>query len=83
MENKTKMTNINPCCKDNWVNMAGGMVACEECGNEYFFTELGISADEIISSGGYDEPDKDGAVPEHDQEMIRFFKKSEKEAYKI
>ena len=71
---------FNACCKDNWVNIAGGQVFCESCGEENFFTTLGISADEIISSGGYDEVDrKTGKIPEHDLEMIKFFKEQEKQ----
>jgi hypothetical protein len=69
----------NPCCKDNWINIAGGEVSCEKCGDETFFTDLGITAAEIISAGGYDEPQKDGTIPDHDLEMIEFFKKCEKE----
>ena len=70
---------INSCCKDNWINIAGGEVACEKCGEENFFTKLGITADEIIYAGGYDEPDKsDGKIPEHDLKMIKFFKEQEK-----
>lgn len=68
---------MNSCCKDNWINIAGGEVGCEVCGNETFFTDLGISAQEIISVGGYDEPEKDGSIPTHDLEMIAFFKECE------
>lgn len=71
---------INSCCKNNWVNIAGGQVFCEACGEENFFTTLGISADEIISAGGYNEPDrKTGTIPEHDLEMIKFFNEKEKQ----
>lgn len=70
---------INKCCKDNWINVAGGVVCCEECGEENFFTDLGITADEIISAGGYNHPDPDGTIPQHDVEMMQFFYQQEKE----
>lgn len=58
------------------------MVSCEKCGDETFFTELGISAEEIISAGGYNQLEKDGTIPDHDLEMIAFFKKCEVDAKK-
>ena len=70
---------MNHKCKNWWVNHAGGMVICDICGKDYFFTELGITAKEIIHSGGYDTIDENG-IPQHDQEMIQFFRESELEA---
>lgn len=67
----------NPCCKENWVNIAGGQVACDICGDGYFFTELGITSKEIIHAGGYDTIDHEG-IPQHDLEMIQFLIKAEK-----
>jgi hypothetical protein len=65
-------------CVKHWINIAGGMVACDECGKEYFFTKLGITAKEIIHAGGYDTIEKNG-IPQHDIEMIQFFIQAEKE----
>ncbi len=69
---------MNHNCKNWWVNLAGGQVYCDMCGEEYFFTDLGIKAKEIIHSGEYDLIDENG-IPEHDLEMIQFFKEQEEE----
>jgi hypothetical protein len=69
---------MNHKCKNWWYNIAGGQVCCDICGEEYFFTELGITAKEITHAGGYDTIDDDG-IPEHDLDMIQFFIKAEKE----
>ena len=67
---------MNHKCKNWWFNVAGGEVCCNICGQEYFFTKLGITAKEIIHAGEYDLLDEKG-IPDHDLEMIQFFKKSE------
>ena len=68
---------MNHKCKNWWFNDHGGMVICDICSKSYFFTELGITAKEIIHAGGYDTIDSDG-IPQHDIEMIQFFVESEK-----
>lgn len=68
---------MNHKCKNHWINLAGGLVSCDLCGKEYFFTELGITAKEIIHAGGYDTIESDG-IPQHDMEMIQYFHKMEK-----
>ena len=69
---------MNHKCKNFWFNVAGGEVCCDLCGEEYFFTDLGITAYEIIHAGGYDTIDETG-IPEHDQGMIKFFVECEQE----
>ena len=73
---------MNHKCKNNWINVAGGTVLCEICEKEYFFTELKITAKEIIHAGGYDTIDDDG-IPEHDLEMIQFFEEQYRIALEI
>lgn len=68
---------MNHKCINFWINVAGGIVYCDFCGKEYFFTDLGITAKEIIHVGGYDTIDENG-IPKHDMEMIQFFKEQEK-----
>ena len=70
---------MNHYCQNFWINIAGGEVHCECCHKDSFFTDLGISAEEIISAGGYDELEKDGSIPEHDLGMIQYFYECEKE----
>lgn len=67
---------MNHNCKNWWINNAGGQVICDVCGNEYHFANLGITAKEIIHAGEYDLVEQDG-IPEHDLEMIQFFKEEE------
>ena len=73
---------MNWCCKDNWVNIAGGMLGCDRCGDQTFFIELGVSAKEVIHAGGYDTIDEDG-IPQHDIEMIQFLMDTEKKAMEL
>jgi hypothetical protein len=70
---------MNHKCKNWFENIAGGEVQCSLCGKQSFFTKIGISAKELILSGGYNQPDEDGKVPIHDVEMIEFFYQKELE----
>ncbi len=60
-------------CKNSFINDCGGEIHCDVCGSSGFFTEFGITAKALINSGGYNEPDKDGKITEHDVEMIEYF----------
>lgn len=64
---------MNHKCKNWFINACGGEVYCDVCGNSGFFTEFGITAKDLINEGGYNDPDKDGTIPEHDVEMIEHF----------
>lgn len=63
---------MNHACRKHFVYEAGGEGHCEICEKEYFFTELGISAREIIDIGGYNTPEKNGSVPKGDVDMIQY-----------
>ena len=68
---------MNHKCKNWFINDCGGEVHCDVCGNGGYFTELGITAEAVINAGGYNEPDEDGKIPEHDVQMIQDFYQSE------
>ena len=60
-------------CGAYLVNSAGGYFECDECGDQFFFTKLGLTAEDMKQWYEYWNKPRNWNH-EHDKEMIEFFK---------
>jgi len=63
-------------CGAYLVNSAGGYFECDECGDQFFFTKLGLTAEDMKQWYEYWNKPRNWNH-EHDKEMIEFFKECE------
>ena len=71
-----KFQRIDHNCNDYTIYKAGGYFSCEHCGEEYFFTELGLKAKDLEQYYEYWNNPKDVNY-ENDKDMMEWLKKCE------
>lgn len=68
-------------CNDHTIYGAAGFFTCEECGKEFFFTDLGLKAKDLEQYYEFWNNPEDPNY-ENDKEMMEYLRKKELEVIK-